>query len=93
MAQVPTTGWTARQDGETGADAAPFDADWRACGTIDHVFTHFRLRLTVWAATVHKGRGDQQWWSAASGLDDEALPTLMKKVIACAHPDIFRSKA
>ena len=45
MTEVPTTGWTARIDGETTTEAAPFAADWQACGSVTHVFTHFELRL------------------------------------------------
>src|SRR5690606_25195947 len=41
MSEVPTTGWTARQDGATGITAAPFEADWQRVGQISHVFTHF----------------------------------------------------
>lgn len=93
MAQVPTTGWTARHDGETGADAAPFAADWRNAGSIDHVFTHFRLRLTVWTAQTAIEPGANQWWSTSQALDGEALPTVMRKVISAAQPDAFRRKA
>jgi A/G-specific adenine glycosylase len=52
MTEVPTTAWTSNRDGATGADAAPFAADWRLCGVITHVFTHFELRLTVYRADV-----------------------------------------
>jgi A/G-specific adenine glycosylase len=52
MTEVPTTNWTAGRDGATGVDAAPFAADWRPCGVITHVFTHFELRLTVFRADV-----------------------------------------
>lgn len=52
MTEVPTTGWTASRDGATGVDAAPFDAEWRSCGAIVHVFTHFELRLKIYRADV-----------------------------------------
>ena len=90
MSQVPTTGWTARIDGETGLEAAPFPRlDWRNCGTIAHVFTHFALELTVWRADATPPPLDGQWWSAPDALSGEALPTVMKKAIACALPDAF----
>jgi A/G-specific adenine glycosylase len=85
MSEVPTTDWTARQDGATDAEAAPFAADWRFAGTIDHVFTHFALRLHVHVAnTDDQDAGPAEWWSPAGAIDAEALPTVMKKVLARA---------
>ncbi|NML74479.1 A/G-specific adenine glycosylase [Rhizobium sp. S-51] len=91
MTEVPTTGWTARVDGETGTDAAPFAADWQACGTVTHVFTHFELRLGVYR--VHLARTEagavHGFWAPVTNLDAEALPTVMKKAIAQAIPSAF----
>jgi A/G-specific adenine glycosylase len=83
MSEVPTTQWNSRHDGEIGTDAAPFPAQWRRCGTVRHVFTHFALDLEVWhcqTASNHAEFGG--WWSA--NLDGEALPTLFRKAIAMA---------
>jgi A/G-specific adenine glycosylase len=91
MAEVPTTGWTARADGETGVDAAPFPADWRRAGSAAHVFTHFSLELAVYRAdvgTIPALAGC--WWSRPGDLMGEALPTVMKKVIEAAIPDATR---
>ena len=64
MAEVPTTGWTARHDGATGAEAAPFPADWRVAGSIAHVFTHFALDLEVFRADVGENPAPEgHWWS------------------------------
>lgn len=90
MAQVPTTGWNSRQDGATEVSAAPFPADWKNCGTIRHVFTHFELELTVWHAENITSDGQKYWWSPREKLIGEALPTVMKKVISCAIPDTFQ---
>ncbi len=91
MTEVPTTGWTARCDGETGAAAAPFAAEWEPCGSITHVFTHFELRLSIWRAQVRSGAagGDDGWWEAVTNLERQALPTVMKKAIAQAIPRAF----
>lgn len=94
MTEVPGTGWTARQDGETGAEAAPFPAAWRACGVITHVFTHFELRLSVYHARAPQaapdGDGDGDgWWQPRETLSGEALPTVMKKAIRQAVPEAF----
>lgn len=88
MAEPPTSAWTARADGGTGPEAAPFPADWRPAGTIAHVFTHFELRLDIWRAEVSGLAAlPGWWWSPPADLDGEALPTVMKKAIAAALPD------
>jgi A/G-specific adenine glycosylase len=92
MTEVPTTDWTARQDGETGAEAAPFAADWRAAGEITHVFTHFELRLSVFRADVTRLERNDGWWAPVTNLDAEALPTVMKKAVSAAIPDAFKTK-
>ncbi|MGH6760474.1 MAG: A/G-specific adenine glycosylase [Phyllobacterium sp.] len=90
MSEVPTTGWTSCADGETGADAAPFPADWRPSGSVTHIFTHFELRLTIYRADIGtKLNREDGWWSLPADLPGEALPTVMKKAIAAAIPDAF----
>lgn len=90
MSEVPTTGWTARQDGDTDASSAPFPADWRACGTVSHVFTHFSLQLSVFDAEIERTTREGYWWSAPGDLPGEALPTVMKKVLEATRPGITR---
>ncbi len=91
MTEVPTTGWTARIDGETGTEAAPFAADWQGCGTVIHVFTHFELRLTIYrSAVASKPAGNDGWWEPVTNLEAQALPTVMKKAIAQAIPRAFK---
>jgi A/G-specific adenine glycosylase len=87
MTEVPTTGWTARMDGDTTVAGAPFPADWQRAGSISHVFTHFALELTVFHAEV----GDRVlptdgFWVPVAALHGEALPTVMKKAIEAAIP-------
>jgi len=85
MTQVPTTGWTARQDGTTDASEAPLPAaGWIACGKVGHVFTHFELRLDVFRAEGELTPEPRQWWSAPETIAGEALPTVMKKVLVLA---------
>ena len=86
MTEVPTTGWTARVDGATTADAAPFHADWRRAGQIGHVFTHFALELEIFHAHVKGDAPNGHFWSLAHEISGEALPTVMKKVIEAAIP-------
>lgn len=101
MTEMPTTGWSARQDGKTDASAAPFPADWRACGTIRHVFTHFTLELSVYRAEIQglgqgfgktSGQSPEGWWSPPEELPGEALPTVIKKAIEAAIPGATRKR-
>ncbi|WP_200960773.1 A/G-specific adenine glycosylase [Rhizobium sp. Root708] len=91
MTEVPTTHWTARIDGETSADAAPFPAAWEPCGTVTHVFTHFELRLSIHrVAIASRIQVDNGWWEPVTNLDSQALPTVMKKAITAAIPLAFK---
>lgn len=95
MSEVPTTGWTARLDGETAADAAPFAAAWRHAGSISHVFTHFALDLAVYYAQIDGAEIEGMtpaghFWSLPGEIAGEALPTVMKKAIEAAIPGATR---
>src|SRR5690606_21906110 len=92
MTEVPTTGWTARQDGGTTPEHAPFAADWRPHGVVTHVFTHFELRLSVYSANAAGHETDNGWWEPVANLDRQALPTVMKKVVAQAIPTAFSKR-
>lgn len=81
MTQVPTTEWTARQDGSIGSQSAPVKADWKSRGSIRHTFTHFYLVLEVWAAEEVSDVPIKGWWCEVAALAEEALPTVMRKVL------------
>jgi A/G-specific adenine glycosylase len=55
-------------------------------GTVDHVFTHFPLELVVFVAqaprTTRAPKGAR--WVGLADLAGEALPTVMRKVLAHA---------
>ncbi|RIY03806.1 A/G-specific adenine glycosylase [Aureimonas flava] len=87
MSEPPTTDWSSRADGATGAEAAPVAADWRLVGFVRHGFTHFDLTLEVWTAEAGADPGIDGWWASPSTLDGEALPTLMRKVLERAAAD------
>ena len=87
MSEPPSTGWSAGADGATGAACAPFAADWRFTGTIEHGFTHFRISLEVYVATLTATPPIDGWWSTPDRLGSEALPTLMTKVLTRALAD------
>ena len=89
MTEVPGTEWTSRIDGETSTSAAPFSADWRPCGEIIHVFTHFELHLSVYHANGKMPLVNDGWWEPIENLSTQALPTVMKKAISQAIPRAF----
>lgn len=94
MSEVPTTDWNARKDGRDDVASAPFGANWRDCGIARHVFTHFALELSVYKALVtdDMAGGSDGWWSPPEVLHEEALPSVMKKVIEAAIPGATKRK-
>jgi A/G-specific adenine glycosylase len=93
MTEVPTTPWTHDFDAEAALREAPEIArarpKWRRLpGVVSHVFTHFPLELVVYRAQLPRGAiapaGAR--WIAVEELGGEALPSLMRKVVAHALP-------
>jgi A/G-specific adenine glycosylase len=88
MTEVPTSHWLAAQDDKTALRQAPTlkgIARWhRKAGVVTHVFTHFPLQLVVYTANVPaRARAPEGMrWVPVSTLSDEALPNVMRKVIA-----------
>jgi A/G-specific adenine glycosylase len=85
MIEVPSSDWTASGPADVAA-AAPVPGPWRAvAGKVEHTFTHFHLVLTVWrsdaACNALPDTGDYRW-VAPDALHAQALPSLMKKVVA-----------
>ena len=66
------------------ADEAPLVADYRRLMLdVRHVFTHFALRLEIFVAEVAattQAPGDCRWVDE-NALGEEALPSLMRKVV------------
>jgi A/G-specific adenine glycosylase len=88
MSEVPGTDWSETVDVTAALEHAPFQATRRMCkGEVKHTFTHFHLRLTVFRADELKevyGTMAGAWWSPANSLEEEALPTVMRKALALA---------
>jgi A/G-specific adenine glycosylase len=88
MTEVPTSDWRAAQDDKAARAQAPALKGltrWhRKAGVVTHVFTHFPLELVVYTAkaparaVAPKGMR----WVPVATLQDEALPNVMRKVIA-----------
>jgi A/G-specific adenine glycosylase len=91
MTEVPTTEWTHDFDAGEALSQAPrlkhARPKWqRLSGSVRHVFTHFPLELVIYRAEVAAIAiapfGTR--WVALAGLGNEALPSLMRKVVAHA---------
>jgi A/G-specific adenine glycosylase len=88
MTEVPTSHWLAAQDDKTALEQEPSLKDntrWhRKAGVVTHVFTHFPLELVVYTATIpaRTRAPEGMRWVPISTLGDEALPNVMRKVIA-----------
>jgi len=87
MMEVPSTLWReAAWSEEEARGVAPVSARWRALpGVVRHSFTHFHLELTVLVGAVREGCERGGRWVRLDQLGAEALPTLMKKVVAHAR--------
>ena len=88
MTEVPGSDWLAAQRDDIALRQAPLPkraVHWhRKAGIVSHVFTHFPLELVVYTATVEPGTrapAGMRWVPVAT-LRQEALPTVMRKVIA-----------
>ena len=84
MVEVPSL-WSESFDENQALAAAPLPARWRRLdGTVAHTFTHFHLELAVFAALFPEATEapESAWWSPQGELASEALPTLMRRVMA-----------
>jgi A/G-specific adenine glycosylase len=97
MTEVPTTAWSADFDEGEALNFAPVlsspgrgtksKTTWRrVAGVVRHVFTHFPLELSVYLTEVAADTPapDSARWAKILELSDEALPSLMRKVVAHA---------
>jgi A/G-specific adenine glycosylase len=93
MTEVPSTPWTHELKDADALAQAPLKAKWRKLpGVVEHGFTHFPLQQMVYVARAPaKTRPPAGMrWVALAELHGEALPNVMRKVIAhaglAAHP-------
>ena len=91
MTEVPVTEWSHDFEIADALAAAPrlgrARPKWRLLsGTVRHVFTHFPLELSVYAAEVSAKTPPPAGmrWVALAELPGEALPNVMRKVLAHA---------
>ena len=90
MTEVPGSDWLAGQDDATAKQQAPelkgLSRWQRRMGVVTHVFTHFPLELVVYTAkaAARTRAPEGMRWVPIATLADEALPNVMRKVIAHA---------
>lgn len=86
MMEVPSSAWREEAVGDPILEA-PLAAAWRRLpGTVRHTFSHFHLELAVYAGRCPAGTaapaGGSWRWVHRRELANEALPSVMRKVIA-----------
>jgi A/G-specific adenine glycosylase len=90
MTEVPGSDWLAGQDDAKAKQQAPDMkrlSRWqRKVGVVTHVFTHFPLELVVYTAKAEARTRppERMRWVPLATLAGEALPNVMRKVIAHA---------
>ncbi len=83
MMEVPSTPWEEKPmpAWPKARAAAPFKASWRLLsGPVHHTFTHFDLELSVAVAKL-SGRRPKGLWVRPEDWGDQALPSVMRKVL------------
>jgi len=83
MMEFPSTPWQYTQpDEDVLSSHAPSDVHWQKLeGTVEHIFSHFRLVLDVRIAYVATRSADNHRWCQPADFNQLALPTVMKKVV------------
>jgi A/G-specific adenine glycosylase len=76
MLALPTGAWAERAAPGEGAPAA---AEWRDAGSVDHVFTHFSIRVRLLCAAAEERPDGAIWWPAGR-IDEAGMPTLFAKL-------------
>jgi A/G-specific adenine glycosylase len=99
MTEVPSTEWSHDFDAAEALDQAPRLGRalprWRRLpGAVRHVFTHFPLELVIYRAELPLGTAAPPGarWIPIVELEGEALPSLMRKVMAHALGDTIRPR-
>ncbi|MBV8105527.1 MAG: A/G-specific adenine glycosylase [Hyphomicrobiales bacterium] len=83
--ELPGTPWTSKGPGGAWRDGAPVAARWRKLPeTVEQVFTHFALTLTVYAAAVKDAAPDGCFWVSPDGVGEAGFSNVMRKAVARA---------
>jgi A/G-specific adenine glycosylase len=80
--ELPGTSWSGEGPGSRWVEGAPVAAPWRAlAGSVEQAFTHFALRLTVYAAPFEGGAPDAHFWVARDGVAEAGFSNVMRKAV------------
>jgi A/G-specific adenine glycosylase len=80
--ELPGTPWTSNGPDDCFAGVAPVVAPWRRLpGEVEQVFTHFALRLTVYAAAFEGSAPAGCFWVAADAVVGAGFSSMMRKAV------------
>jgi A/G-specific adenine glycosylase len=80
--ELPGTPWTSNGPDDCFAGSAPVIAPWRRLpGEVEQVFTHFALRLTVYAAEFDGGAPAGCFWVAPDTIVGAGFSSMMRKAV------------
>ena len=80
--ELPGTLWTAEGPGDAVHVAAPVVAHWRRLpGEVEQVFTHFALKLTVYAAEFEGGAPAGCSWIGSDAVGAAGFSAMMRKAV------------
>jgi len=84
--ELPGTTWTSKAE-DGGLGAAPVAARWRRLGDVEQVFTHFALKLAVYAARFEGAAPAGCFWVAPDEVGQAGFSAMMMKAVehALAH--------
>lgn len=83
MMEIPSSEWRdIPQTLESAAAEAPLPTQWRLLpGLVRHTFTHFHLHLEIAVGKAGPNAQARGMWCPLDRLGDQALPSLMRKVV------------
>jgi A/G-specific adenine glycosylase len=92
--ELPGGPWTLGKVETIGPEAAPFAARWRRLSdTVDHVFTHFALRLVLFAADANFATAPADMvWIAPQEIANSGFSGLMRKAAESAGRSFEREE-
>ncbi|MEP3278966.1 MAG: A/G-specific adenine glycosylase [Stappiaceae bacterium] len=88
MTEVPGSDWQEAFTFPTQLTVghqAPLEGNWqKTSDNVKHTFTHFHLELEIWRSDVPLETipPSPHWWSLPADIEQEALPTVMRKAVA-----------
>ena len=83
--ELPGTAWTSDGPGENWLSDVPVAARWlRLPGAVEQTFTHFAVKLTLFAADFDGAAPGELFWVAPDGIAEAGLSNVMRKAVVHA---------